>query len=186
MTALAFSPYLAAGGLTLSPSDLLSLFGTGISQAARLITLDSAQGSGLPDSLVVDRFYGTEGVNELFHFELDCLSVNTDLDLTQFIGEELTLRVLLPSGGGSYRSWHGYVTQAAWLGADGGLARYRLTLRPFLAFLGLRRDAFIFQDKDVLHDQPSCWISLHNRHMQRCAHEGSRHGRTHRPAHHFA
>ena len=157
MTALAFSPSLAAGALplpALSPSDLLALFGTGISQAARLITLDSAQGSSLPDSLVVDRFYGTEGVNELFHFELDCLSVNTDLDLTQFIGEELTLRVLLPEGqilgGGSYRSWHGYVTQAAWLGADGGLARYRLTLRPFLAFLGLRRDAFIFQDKDVL------------------------------------
>ena len=56
MTALAFLPSLAAGGLALSPSDLLALFGTGISQAARLITLDSAQGSGLPDSLVVDRF----------------------------------------------------------------------------------------------------------------------------------
>ena len=131
MTALAFSPSLAAGALplpALSPSDLLALFGTGISQAARLITLDSAQGSSLPDSLVVDRFYGTEGVNELFHFELDCLSVNTDLDLTQFIGEELTLRVLLPEGqilgGGSYRSWHGYVRpkppgwaqMAAWRG----------------------------------------------------------------------
>ena len=50
----------------------------------------------------------------------------------------------------SHRSWHGYCSQAAWLGADGGLARYRLTLVPFLSFLALRRDAYIFQNKDAL------------------------------------
>ena len=33
--------------------------------------------------------------------------------------------------------------------ADGGLARYRLHLQPALAFLGLRRDSYIFQDKDA-------------------------------------
>lgn len=138
--------------LALAPAELLALFGTGISQQARLIALETAQGSGLPDSLVVDRFWGREGVSELFHFEVDCLSVNTALDLSTFIGEEITLRVLLPqaANGCTHRSWHGYCTQAAWLGADGGLARYRLTLSPFLSFLGLRRDAYIFQDKDAL------------------------------------
>jgi type VI secretion system secreted protein VgrG len=50
---------------------------------------------------------------------------------------------------GSKRSWHGYFTEAQWLGADGGVARYRLRLEPFLASLRLRRDAFIFQDKDA-------------------------------------
>ena len=40
----AFIPPLPLASLpSLSPSDLLALFGTGISQAARLITLDSAQ-----------------------------------------------------------------------------------------------------------------------------------------------
>ena len=43
----------------LAPADLLALFGPGISQQARLITLETAQGSGLPDSLVADRFWGT-------------------------------------------------------------------------------------------------------------------------------
>lgn len=137
---------------TLVPADLLALFGPGLSQQSRLITLETAQGSGLPDSLVADRFWGTEGVNELFHFEVDCLSVNTALDLATFIGEEITLRVLLPEpvNGATHRSWHGYCTQAAWLGADGGLARYRLTLTPFLSFLALRTDAYIFQNKDAL------------------------------------
>jgi len=136
----------------LAPSELLALFGPGLSQQSRLITLDTAQGSGLPDSLVVDRFWGREGVNALFHFEVDCFSVNTALDLATFIGEEITLRVLLPeaANGATHRSWHGYCTSAAWLGADGGLARYRLTLSPFLSFLALRTDAYIFQDKDAL------------------------------------
>ncbi|MEO5660069.1 MAG: type VI secretion system Vgr family protein, partial [Polaromonas sp.] len=133
---------------SLNPADLLALFGTGLSQHARLIELETAQGSALPDSLVVERFHGLEAVNALFRFEVDCLSVSTSLDLTQFIGEQLTLRVLLPTGG--HRAWHGYCTEAAWLGADGGLARYRLTLSPFLAFLALRHDSFIFQDKDAL------------------------------------
>jgi type VI secretion system secreted protein VgrG len=132
----------------LNPADLLALFGTGISQRARLIELETVQGSALPDGLVVERFHGVEAVNALFHFEVDCLSVSTSLDLKQFIGEEITLRILLPDG--SKRAWHGYCNAADWLGADGGLARYRLTLSPFLPFLALRRDAFIFQDKDAL------------------------------------
>ncbi|NMM08674.1 MAG: type VI secretion system tip protein VgrG, partial [Polaromonas sp.] len=139
---------LAADPPALTPADLLALFGTGLSQHSRLIEVQTAQGSGLPESLVVERFWGREGVNELFRFEVDAFSVSTGLDLPQFIGEDVTLRVLLPEGG--HRSWHGYCTGAAWLGADGGLARYRLTLSPFLAFLALRHDAFIFQDKDAL------------------------------------
>ena len=134
--------------LPLSVSDMAQLFGSGLSQSARLVEVETAQGSGLPDSLAVDRFYGSEGVNQLFSFEVDCLSVSTHIDLAQFIGEEITLRVLLPNG--DKRSWHGYCTQAAWLGADGGMARYRLTLQPFLAFMALRHDAFIFQGKDAL------------------------------------
>jgi type VI secretion system secreted protein VgrG len=127
--------------------DFASLFGDGLSQHARLITLASAQESGLPDSLVVERFTGHEAVNELFWFEVDALSVSTDLDLAVFIGGELTIGLLQPDG--SRRAWHGICTQAAWLGADGGFARYRLRLEPALSLLALRRDSYIFQDKDT-------------------------------------
>ncbi|WP_051293442.1 type VI secretion system Vgr family protein [Pseudoduganella violaceinigra] len=124
-----------------------SLFGTGLSQHGRLLTLSSAQESGLPESLMAERFIGREGVNELFCFDVDALSTSTSLDLGQFIGEELTIRLLQPDG--SMRSWHGLCTQASWLGADGGVARYRLRLEPALALLRLRRDNYIFQDKSV-------------------------------------
>jgi type VI secretion system secreted protein VgrG len=124
-----------------------SLFGEGLSQHARLITLTSAQDSALPEVLVVERFTGFEAVNALFRFEIDALSVSTDLELSGFIGEELTMKLLQPDG--SRRAWHGLCTRASWLGADGGVARYRLRLEPTLSLLALRRDSYIFQDKDA-------------------------------------
>ena len=125
-----------------------SLFGTGLAQHGRLLTLSSAQESGLPESLMAERLTGREGVNELFRFDIDALSTSSSLELGQFIGEELTIRLLQPDG--SFRSWHGLCTQASWLGADGGVARYRLRLEPALALLRLRRDNYIFQDKSEI------------------------------------
>lgn len=106
----------------------LGLLGTGLSQHARLFTLTSAQQGGLPESLMAERFLGREAVNELFAFDIDALSVWTNLELDQFIGEELTISLLQPDG--SRRAWHGLCTEAEWRGADGGVARYRLRLQP--------------------------------------------------------
>jgi type VI secretion system secreted protein VgrG len=125
----------------------LGLFGTGLSQHARLITLATAQDSELPESLMAERFTGREAVNELFSFEVDALSVSTDLELDQFLGEEITLKLLQADG--SRRAWHGICTDAGWVGADGGVARYRLRLEPALHVLRARSDSYIFQDKNV-------------------------------------
>jgi type VI secretion system secreted protein VgrG len=125
----------------------LGLFGTGLSQHARLITLASAQERGLPESLAAEQFTGHEAVNELFRFDVDALSTSTDLDLSLFIGEELTVGLLQPDG--SRRAWHGICTVSSWRGADGGVARYRLRLEPALGMLALRRDSYIFQDKNA-------------------------------------
>ncbi|MES2756706.1 MAG: type VI secretion system Vgr family protein [Pseudomonadota bacterium] len=125
----------------------LGLFGTGLSQNARLITLATAQDSNLPESLMAERFTGREAVNELFCFDVDALSVSTDLELDQFLGEEITVKLLQANG--SRRAWHGICTDAGWVGADGGVARYRLRLEPALHLLRERSDNYIFQDKTV-------------------------------------
>lgn len=130
-----------------SLTSALGMFGTGLSQHARLLTLASAQERALPESLMAEHFRAREGVNELYAFEVHALSTSTDLELDQFIGEELTLTLLQPDG--SQRAWHGLCTEAAWLGADGGVARYRLLLEPALALLRLRRDSYIYQDKNA-------------------------------------
>ncbi|MEG1115766.1 MAG: phage late control D family protein, partial [Janthinobacterium sp.] len=125
----------------------LDVFGTGLSQRARLITLATAQASGLPESLMAEQMTGREAINELFSFEVDALSTAASLDLASFLGEEITLKLLQPDG--SWRAWHGLCTDCAFAGADGGVARYRLRLEPALALLGLRRDSYIFQDKNA-------------------------------------
>ena len=120
---------------------LASLF----TQHARLLELKTP----LPDAaLIVERFTGHEAVSESFRFDIDCVSTNAHVDLHPLLGEEITLRLLQSDG--SKRSWHGYVTQTMQLGSDGGLARYRLTMEPFLAFLAKRRDCYLFQNKTVI------------------------------------
>lgn len=122
-----------------------ALFAPLLSQHARLLEIRTA----LPEAaLLVERFSGREAVSESFRFEIDCLSTNAHFDLRALLNQEVTLLLLLADG--SKRAWHGYVTQVMQLGSDGGLARYRLVAESFLAFLALRHDCYLFQDKTVL------------------------------------
>ncbi|TVO53372.1 type VI secretion system Vgr family protein [Denitromonas halophila] len=115
-----------------------------ISQQNRLIEISTA----LPDAaLLVERFIGHESVSQPFLFEIDCLSAHAHFDLNALIGEEITLRLQLADG--AHRCWHGYVTQALQLGSDGGFARYRLNVAPWLALLKHRRNCYLFQDVDI-------------------------------------
>jgi type VI secretion system secreted protein VgrG len=131
------SPTGALGGLNVAQ----------LSQRARLVTLQAPAVQGLGERVVVERFTATEGINELFAFTIDTLATSSEFDPFALIGEELSLRLLLASG--SFRTWHGYLTAVDALGGDGGLARYRLHLQPWLAALGLRRDSFVYAAKSV-------------------------------------
>ncbi|PBI84053.1 Phage-related baseplate assembly protein [Variovorax boronicumulans] len=117
-----------------------------LSEQARLIKLQ-LPASAPQNAVVVERFTGSEGVNELFDFTIDTLATSSEFDPFALIGEELSLRLLLANG--SFRTWHGYLTAVDALGGDGGLARYRLHLQPWLAALGLRRDSFVYAAKHV-------------------------------------
>ncbi|WP_167395076.1 type VI secretion system Vgr family protein [Variovorax boronicumulans] len=117
-----------------------------LSEQARLIKLQLPT-SAPQNAVVVERFTGSEGLNELFDFTIDTLATSSEFDPFALIGEELSLRLLLANG--SFRTWHGYLTAVDALGGDGGLARYRLHLQPWLAALGLRRDSFVYAAKHV-------------------------------------
>ncbi|HET7794429.1 MAG TPA: type VI secretion system tip protein TssI/VgrG [Rhizobacter sp.] len=119
-----------------------------ISQNKRLLQLETALPSA---TLVVERAQWQEnasghgnGAQPLAPLlaTVDCLSTNAHLELKALIGEQMSLRLMRADGG--YRTWHGYVVQAAQLGSDGGLARYRLHLAAFTHLLGLRTDSRVF------------------------------------------
>ncbi|WP_159099021.1 type VI secretion system Vgr family protein [Aquabacterium olei] len=82
--------------------------------------------------------------------ELLALSTRADLAPEDLLGHPILLELLTAGPGGALRPFHGHVTAFELLGADGGHARYRLRIEPWLAFLGHRTDAWVFQDMSVL------------------------------------
>ncbi len=136
------------------PSAVLA---TLLGQGTRQIALDTP----LRDAnLIVERFTAIEAVSRPFAIEIDCLSPSAHLDTVELARQEITLRLMLADG--RYRAWHGFVVDCAAMGGDGGLARYRLTVAPWLERLRGRVDCYVYQDKtaqeiveEVFRDYPA-------------------------------
>lgn len=111
----------------------------------RLYDIETPLGEG---ALTVERFAGREALSTLYELHIDCLSTDTHIELKQLLGEQAALRIRLPDGSQEKRS--GYVSAVAQLGADGGLARYRLTLVPWLALATQQRRSRVFQEISLL------------------------------------
>jgi type VI secretion system secreted protein VgrG len=111
----------------------------------RLYELDSPLGN---DTLLVESFVGKEELSALYEYHVVCLSTDTHLELKRLLGQQVTLRTRLADGTQGART--GYVSAVAQLGADGGFARYRLTLVPWFWMATQRRTSRVFQDKSVL------------------------------------
>lgn len=114
-----------------------------LSQQSRLVEIRSV----VPAPLLVECMSGREAVDELFRFDVDCIATNAYLPLPDLLGTQFALRLRLADG--SLRTWHGYCTHSAPLGSDGGFARYRLTLEPWLALLAQGRRSRVYQDLDL-------------------------------------
>ncbi|HHA2784162.1 TPA: type VI secretion system Vgr family protein, partial [Stenotrophomonas maltophilia] len=102
-----------------------------------------------PDVLVAETLDGVEQVDGLgFQWTITALSLDAGLALAPLIGQGALLQ--LQQADGSVRPLHGRITAAERLGGNGGLARYRLRLQPWLAFLSQRVDSYVFHDKTVV------------------------------------
>ncbi|WP_312543514.1 type VI secretion system Vgr family protein, partial [Achromobacter mucicolens] len=114
-----------------------------LSQQARLLRLDTP----LNAEFVVEHLNLREGVSRLFSLTLDCLAASAEVDVGALLGKEISVSLLQADG--AMRRWHAVVEGVDALGADGGLARFRLHAAPWMAALALRRDSFIYQDLSV-------------------------------------
>ena len=130
-------------GVTVARAALAAL--SRFTGAERLYALD------LPDSpaeLVVERWQGTEALSGGFEWWVDVLSTDAHLPLEPMIGKRATLWTRTADGDRLPRT--GLVREAACLGGDGGLARYRLRLVPWTWLLEQGRHSRVFQDATVL------------------------------------
>jgi type VI secretion system secreted protein VgrG len=142
-------PNLAAGNVDI----LLERF----SQETRLLRLSTPLGE---DVLIAECARGEEGIGTGFSFQISALSTNARLPLRPLIGQPALLQLLTSGSQDQLRPFHGYITSVEMSGANGGLARYELTLEPWTAFLVHGRDSRIFQDMtvfDILDTVFSSW-----------------------------
>ncbi|HSW04163.1 type VI secretion system Vgr family protein [Aquabacterium sp.] len=82
--------------------------------------------------------------------EIHALASDAHLELKSLLGQPVLLELLTQASRSALRPWHGHITEATLLGSDGGLARYRLLVEPWLAFLGQRQDSWVFQGQTVM------------------------------------
>lgn len=138
--------------------DIASMLGAW-NQSTRVMrlftTLDAEYG---PDALMAEALQAVEGVSPVedatdidqsmagYRLQLACLSLNADISLRKLVGQPALLEL---DTDGQPRHFHGIVTDCRIEGANGGMARYRLTIEPWLAFLRYRRDSAIYQDMTV-------------------------------------
>ncbi|MGE8656385.1 MAG: type VI secretion system Vgr family protein [Achromobacter sp.] len=106
------------------------------------------QGEGALASLHVEAWIAREALCGLGQLRVVALSDNAGLPLQDMISRPVTLWTTRADGSQAARS--GVVREAELLAGDAGLARYRLTVVPWLWLATQRRTSRVFEGKPVL------------------------------------
>ena len=134
--------------------QLLSALSGAPTQNQRLIKLHTPLGTDvlIAERLQVEESIGPDAAGSApagTRIVMHALSADGHIELKSLIGQPALVELLTQHSRVALRPWHGHITKAELLGSDGGLARYRLTIEPWLAFLAQRQDSWVFQNQTV-------------------------------------
>lgn len=124
--------------------DIRTLLQNLFAPARRLYALE---GEGPIRELAVEAWLGREALSELSEWRVVAVSANARIVLDAFIGQRVTLVTTLAGGTQARRT--GLIRQAEQLGADGSLARYRLTVVPWFWLATQQRHSQVFQNRPL-------------------------------------
>jgi len=124
-----------------------NVFGT----ATRLYALrlgNSDAGIGVPGGeLLVEAFLADDAIQGLGMRDVIALSTSAATDPLSLLGQPATLEISLADG--ARASFGGEICEAAQLGSNGGLARYRVRIAPWIWRLAHVRNSRVWQDRSV-------------------------------------
>ncbi|WP_229414274.1 type VI secretion system Vgr family protein [Zemynaea arenosa] len=126
---------------------LLAAF-AGERQHNRLLRLSFPREDGPAAVMLVNALRASEGLSRDFVFDVEVLADDASIPLNDVMGRMVTIAMVRDDG--ALRYFNGYVFEFGFDRTDGGLAFYRMQLRPWLAFLTLRQDCALFQHLNVL------------------------------------
>ena len=132
--------------LTEKITSLLAQF----SSASRLYALTVGEGEAELGSggLLVEAFAADDVVQGIGGRDVIVLSTDAHISLAPLLGQTASLEVSLADG--TRTRFDGDISEVAMLGSEGGLARYRLRLSPWMWRLSQVRNSRVWQDKSVI------------------------------------
>ncbi|MFB9159415.1 type VI secretion system Vgr family protein, partial [Chromobacterium violaceum] len=128
-------------------NSLLSSFASAFNQEQRLLTLELGTGQIAAEQLLPLSLDGEEGLSRAYRYTVTCLSPDGHIELKTLLGQPARIGIQDADGDEIIRC--GVVSQARLAGADGGFARYELTIEPPFALLRHRKTSRVFQDLSV-------------------------------------
>jgi type VI secretion system secreted protein VgrG len=116
-------------------------------QNNRLLRLTFPNGDGPDAEMLANRLDAREGLSRDFRFVVEVLSNDPGIALKDVQGKMVTVEMVREDG--SLRYFNGYVFEFRREGSDGALVHYEMVLVPWMAYLRLRRDNYLFHNKTV-------------------------------------
>lgn len=116
-------------------------------QNNRLLRLSFPNDDGPRSLLLANRLDADEGMSRDFEYTVEVLADDASIALKEVQGKLVTISLV--RGDGSLRYFNGYVFEFRLVKTDGSVAFYSMVLRPWLAYLKLRRDNYLFHGKNL-------------------------------------
>lgn len=116
------------------------------SSATRLFELKI--GDTLTSALLVEAYAAEDALLDIPVCDIIALSTDAYLDAEPLLGQPASLQITLADG--EQESIGGEICAVSVLGSDGGLARYRLRLSPWIWRLEHIRNSRVWQDKTIV------------------------------------
>lgn len=116
-------------------------------QNHRILRLSFPHADGPAAQLLPNRLHATEALSRDFEYTVELLSDNATLSLKDVLGKLMCVELVRADG--SLRYFSGYVFGFRFLRTDGGMALYEAELAPWLAYLKLRKDNYLFHHKTL-------------------------------------
>jgi len=118
-------------------------------QSTRSVSVSTPLGG---DVLLFKSMSASEGMSQLFEYELELLSEQSDIDLNDMLGQSVTVRLesVTPAAqGGKDRFFNGQVSRFSYAGTLDRYHLYQATLRPWFWNLTRTSTCRIFQEMTV-------------------------------------
>lgn len=116
-------------------------------QHHRILRLSYPHENGPASMLLVNSIIATESLSKDFEFTVELLSDNPCLPLKDLQGKLLCVELVRADG--SLRYFTGYVFSFQRQKSDGGITYYEAKLGPWLKYLSLRRNSYLFHNKSI-------------------------------------